>query len=1191
MSTNKREAFLASLKDSISQSIHTDVVELEGVTGPAKAAAIVDVYQNSKRPMLVICPDEEDVRNLEHDILFYLGANDDDANFIGDRRVVKLLPDDLSPYESRKFIPSRARQMELLAGLYALSQPFRPAITLTTTWAMMRRYIPKRILERQTEYLLAGVDIDRDELLLKLAHGGYRNAPIVEDPGAFSSRGFIVDVFSPLYSYPLRLEFFGDTLESIRLFDPVNQKSKQELEEAYLIPVREIVLAEDTRKRGAKNILKLAKEHEAYDRQTQNMLLDLEEGLYSTDLDPYMPVFYEEQSPFFAYISSNTHVFLDKPNEIYTLLSNNEGRMFKQWEERQNDADLTLEPEQYIMSKDDCLKRLSTSPRILAHELNIQSGSFSETKRFHWEDHDSLKQEILNRRGRVEILEPLIRRFRRWMEEGYLVFLVANTHQQLERLVKLVEPHQVKCVLWEDSFPEVFRKLEDFRAPQINCLVGGLKSGQIWSAEKIVFLCESEIFGERRKQVKKKAAFDKEAFLTSLDEISEGDFIVHVEFGIGVYKGLKHFETGAAKGDFLHIQYLGGDKLYLPVTRLEKVQKYSGAESNIPNLDRLGGTRWARMKGKVKAAIREMAEELLKLYAKRQMAKGFAFSKPDDYYAEFEASFPYEETRDQQQAIDDTLKDMQKVRPMDRLVCGDVGFGKTEVAMRAAFKAVVDNKQVAILVPTTVLAVQHGESFTERFKDYPVHIETISRFKSAKEQKLILDSVKRGKVDILIGTHRILSKDVEFPRLGLLAIDEEQRFGVAHKERVKEMKESVDVLTLTATPIPRTLNMALSGVRNISIIRTPPMDRLSIRTYVSKFEEETIAEAIHSELSRGGQVYFVHNRVGSIDAMGTMIKRLVPKARISVAHGQMSEHQLEKVMLQFVKRETNVLVTTTIIESGIDISSVNTIIVNRADAFGLSQLYQLRGRVGRGKERAYCYLLVPSPSTLTKDAQKRLAALVRFTELGSGFRIASHDMEIRGAGNLLGKQQSGHIAAIGIDLYFELIEEAIAELKGQKVSNQVEPQINLFLPAFVPNSYITDAALRLHFYKRLSSAKNMEAVYDISEEMEDRFGRFPEEVNNLVHAIEMKVLLRLINAEGIDLSPKRVAINLGEHCNLAPDVAIDLATKGKAPFQLTPDMRLVRTLLAHEMEDPIGAAKNILHKLIDYDNSSREGFN
>lgn len=1191
MSQRAGTSFLASLERVLAGRVSAGTADLEGLTGPAKAAAIVDLHHASRKPQVIICPEEEDARLLARDLRVFFGEAETPPDFLGEERVRLLLPERLSPYESKKLLPSRTRQMELLTGLFCLTQPFRPALTVTTAWAFMRRYVPKRLLTEQTEYLLAGADIDRDTVLRRLVENGYTQSPIVEDPGMFSARGGIIDAFSPLYAWPIRMEFFGDTLESVRLFNPSSQKSLKELEEAYLLPVREVILTKALSRRGHGAILSEASVQEAVDRRLKTLLTDLEEGLYSPELDSYLPLFFDEMAPLFAFLSSETQLVFDRPQETWSLVEHHHNDLELEYRERMNDGDLTLPPLAYAQSREDLEARLRHLPQFRLHSLFVSETGQIPDARFVWDDHDRLKQELLDRRGRMEVLKPLVDTIHGWLNDGYRVFVSAHTRQQLSRLLELLEPHNIRNIIWDGGFREAWEGSAHLTEGRLNGFVSSLSQGQVWSAEKVVFLCEEEIFGERRRRPAQKSVVDKELFLTSLDEISEGDFIVHVEFGIGVYRGLVTLEAGQNINDFLLIEYLSNDKLYLPVTRLDKVQKFTGAEGAVPQLDRLGGSRWAKIKGKVKAAIREMAEELLKLYATRSVAQGFAFSPPDAYFREFEATFPYEETPDQEQAIRDTIKDMTRARPMDRLICGDVGFGKTEVALRAAFKAVLDKKQVAVLVPTTVLAMQHAETFRERFRDYPVTVEVISRFQSPKEQKDSLARAKAGRVDVLIGTHRLLSKDVQFADLGLLIVDEEQRFGVAHKERLKKFRENVDVLTLTATPIPRTLNMALSGVRDISIIRTPPMDRLSIRTYVYRFDEEIIGEAINTELSRGGQVYFLHNRVGSIAAMATLVKRLVPQARVAVAHGQMSEGELENVMMAFIKRETNVLVTTTIIESGIDIPSVNTMIVNRADTFGLSQLYQLRGRVGRGRERAYAYLLVPSPSTLTKDAQKRLAALMRFTELGSGFRIASHDMEIRGAGNLLGRQQSGHIAAVGIDLYFELIEEAINELKGETVLHEVDPQINVFEAAYLPRDYIEDSAMRLSFYKRLSGLRTEEALDSVIAEMEDRFGRLPTEARALSRVIDLKILLRRINAAGLDLTPTRISVHLGEYCRLEPTVVLQLVSRRNAPYQVTPDMKLTRDLLAHETQEPMKAAKNILQEIVECGSTSRSDGN
>ncbi len=1183
MHRNAGRRFLPSLEKTLDRLQKEARIELEGLEGPAKAAAIVDIHARTGDPLLVVCAEEDEAQALVQDLEFFLGLADTGGEFMGDRSLLALLPDDLSPYESRKYLPARIRQMQLLGGLYALTQPFRPRIAVTTAWGLMRRYIPKRFLEKSTEYVLAGADIERDEVLRRIVESGYVSSPIVEDPGTFSARGFILDVFSPLYEWPLRLEFFGDTLESIRSFDPNSQKSKAQLEEAFILPVREILMTPEIVSRGRETMAARAREEGRYDRRMQNMLLDLDQGIYSQDLDPYKPLFYEELAPLFAFLSSRTRLVLDDPTAIFTQIQDRRERMEVQFAERGEDEDLALEPRAYVLDADEIENRLEHTKRVLNHRLRFDAAKREDIRRFAWEGHETLKQELAGRRGKAEVLLPLVSRLRQWREESRRVFLVARTDSQLERLAALLEPHKIPLANWQEPFPSIWEKIGEESEGRAHLVKGTLGQGQIWPADGVVILCEEEIFGQVRKRRSVKVPkVDKEAFLSSLDEIEEGDFVVHVEFGIGVYRGLNHLEAGGVGNDYMLIEYLGNDKLYLPVTRLDKVQKYSGAGDQIPRLDRLGGARWKAMKQRVKASIQQMASELLKLQAERNAFGGFPFSPPDAYYREFEAAFPFDETPDQERAIKDVLKDMQSRRPMDRLVCGDVGFGKTEVAVRAAMKAVLDGKQVAVLVPTTVLAMQHGDTFAERLKNYPVTVETVSRFKLPKEQKEILKRAGEGKVDVLIGTHRLLSKDVNLPELGLLVVDEEQRFGVKHKERLKLMRKNVDVLTLTATPIPRTLNMAFVGVRDISIIQTPPMDRRSIRTFVSKFDEDLIRDAVTRELARGGQVFFVHNRVGSIEAMATLIRRLVPSARISIGHGQMSEKQLEDVMVDFVKRRTNVLVCTTIIESGIDIPSVNTLIVNRADMFGLSQLYQLRGRVGRGRERAYAYLLVPSPSNLTRDAQKRLSALMRFTELGSGFRIASHDLEIRGAGSLLGREQSGHIAAIGIDLYLELIEEAVQELKGERMASEIDPQMNMYFAAFLPNHMVEDQTLRLNFYKRLSAARNEERLNEIVEELEDRFGVLPEEAKNLVRTIELKIEVRKLNAAGIDLAPDRLNLQLGDACRLDPNYAIQKVSEKGSRFRLTPDMKLIRVFEEHEKKDPVASAKNILQDLVDY---------
>jgi transcription-repair coupling factor (superfamily II helicase) len=644
--------------------------------------------------------------------------------------------------------------------------------------------------------------------------------------------------------------------------------------------------------------------------------------------------------------------------------------------------------------------------------------------------------------------------------------------------------------------------------------------------------------------------------MSSLAELKEGDYIVHTDHGIGRYLGLTHLQTGSIEGDFLHLAYAGNDKLYLPIDKIEKVQKYQGGEGHAPKLDKMGGQGWEKARLKARAAVEELARQLLELYAQRELRQGFAFSAPDQLYREFEATFPHEETTDQLQAIEETLQDMQSSKPMDRLVCGDVGYGKTEVALRAAVKAVLDSKQVAVLVPTTVLARQHWESFKKRLEEFPVRVEMVSRFRSSAENRKTLEAAAAGKVDILVGTHRLLQRDVRFKDLGLVIVDEEQRFGVSHKEKLKQLRAEVDILTLTATPIPRTLHMGLAGMRDLSVIETAPLDRLAIRTYVTRFDDELIRQAILRELRRGGQVYFVHNRVQTIDAMAQQLKQLVPEATISVGHGQLPEKQLEQVMLDFIEGKSNLLLASTIIENGLDIPRANTIIVNRADCFGLSQLYQLRGRVGRSDRRAYAYLLIPGEASLTREARERLRVLQELTELGAGFRIASHDLELRGAGDLLGAKQSGPIAAIGFDLYTELLEETIAKLRGKEHEERIDPEIRLGLSAFFSEKYLPDPNQRLQFYQRMASAEDDPQLFDLLEELRDRYGELPAAGELLFSSMRLRILLKKLRIELLEYDGRRLCLSFHASTKVSPEQIRSLLSEQPGRYRLSVDFKL-----------------------------------
>jgi len=749
------------------------------------------------------------------------------------------------------------------------------------------------------------------------------------------------------------------------------------------------------------------------------------------------------------------------------------------------------------------------------------------------------------------------------------VLLVCHQQGQAERLLDLLEPYGEKPLLaLEESWREV-------KKGQDHLLLGELSAGFRLPDERLAVITEEEIFGQRvrRRGLTEARA---QAILSSLAELKEGDFVVHADHGIGIYRGLLHLQAGTAEGDFLHLEYLDGDKLYLPVERIEKVQKYVGGEGHQPRLDKMGGGAWEKAKLRVRAAVEELARDLLQIYARRQMAEGFRYSSPDQLFREFEAAFPFEETPDQQAAIDEVLADMLGDRPVDRLVCGDVGYGKTEVAIRAAFKAVLDGRQVAVLVPTTVLAGQHLQTFGERLADYPVTVEMVSRFRTPAEQKEILKRTAAGRVDILIGTHRLLQRDVKFKDLGLIIIDEEQRFGVTHKERLKRLRTEVDVITLTATPIPRTLHMSMMGLRDLSVIDTPPVDRLAIRTYVTRFDDDLVREAILRELRRGGQAFFVHNRVQTIEATAEFLRRLVPEAKIAVAHGQMGEGELEKVMLRFVGGESNVLVSTTIIENGLDIPRANTIIIDRADCFGLAQLYQLRGRVGRAKNRAYAYLLIPGEGALTRDARERLRILQELTELGGGFRIASHDLELRGAGDLLGARQAGQIAAVGFEMYAELLEETIQELQGQAREDRIDPEIRLGLSAFFPEKYLPDPNQRLVFYKKLAAAETEDELYRFSDELRDRYGELPPPALLLLEMMKLRVFMKKLKVESAEFDGRNLVFAFHGATPVPPEKILGLLQKAPDTYRFSPDYRLTVKLGRIPGEEALAAAKKAL---------------
>ena len=1063
------------------------VAEVLGLLGSSGAQLSAALLAAGDAPLLVLAADQKQAERFAADLAFYHDRPGE----------IFLFPHwELGPYEA--LTPHPEIEASRLAALAALLEGRARAVVVPVR-ALLQRVIPRPVLAGLCERLTVTEEYPRHPLLERLLALGYHAAPLVEDRGTFSARGDILDLFPPTRNSPIRVEFFGDVVERMRPFDAATQRSaEEELEELVLLPAREMVLAGNHLETFTRRLKERCDALEIARPQREAILEEFREGLFAPGRSFLLPLNYGQLDTIFDYAAGGRWVVLDPPG-----VEQEADRFLADVRTGEEQARAKGEPfasaRELFLTTGEMEASLAARPRL----------HFASLRLFHLEEErQSFRLQVEGngdiRGGLVQEgqgMAALAARLKAWQSEHWRILLVCHTRGQAERLADLLAPCDLRLPVDPAASP---RKL----APgDIRLVLGTLSAGFRLPDEKRAVITEEEIFGERIKRRGASRA-RTEALLSSLAELKEGDYVVHADHGIGRYRGLLHLATDKMEGDFLHLEYAGKDKLYVPIDRIEKVQKYVGGEGHVPRLDKMGGGAWEKAKLRARAAVEELARELLKTFARREMAQGFAYSPADRMFREFEASFPYEETPDQAAAIGEVLADMEAEKPVDRVICGDVGYGKTEVAIRAAFKAVLDGKQVAVLVPTTVLARQHWETFRERFGTYPVTVEMVSRFRTPAEQRAILARTKEGRVDILIGTHRLLQRDVAFRDLGLVVVDEEQRFGVTHKERLKKLRAEVDMLTLTATPIPRTLHMGLMGLRDLSVIDTPPVDRHAIRTYVTRFDDDLIREAIRRELARGGQVFFVHNRVQSIGAMADFLKTLVPEAKIAVGHGQMGEKALEEVMMGFVEGETNVLVCSTIIENGLDIPRANTIIINRADCFGLSQLYQLRGRVGRARQRAYAYLLIPGEATLTRDARERLKVLQELTELGAGFRIASHDLELRGAGELLGARQSGQIAAVGFEMYAELLEETIQELKGLARENRVDPETRLGLSAFLPEKYVPDPNQRLVFYKKMASAEEEAALYDLADELRDRYGEIPEPAALLLEVMKLRVLMK-----------------------------------------------------------------------------------
>lgn len=1096
---------------------------LSGAAGGARALAISSAVLAGNRPVAVLVPSGAEAQHLARELDFYL-------NLLSSSPIdVVHMPDiEVDPY--RGLSPHHEISANRAHALWRILQDGPKVLVASVKAAAVRLRTPEQFFS-YCLMLKKDEDMSPENIRKYLFESGYVEDDPVTDPGEFSLRGGILDVFPPHMDKPVRLEFFGDSIESLRLFDVDSQRSVESIPHVELIPMREYCFRRDLLRKWAEQVPSLwskpFRPHLAEE-------IDLaRQGETFPAFEFLLPAVDPLDGTLFDYLEGYRVVIVEREASEDSL-KRYHAELYQRYLDRIEAHKPVLPPDRIYVTAENFSASLDRFPNLEVEELTIKDRdsppvylSSQATRKYH---------------GNIRELVGDIKKFR---DAGEHIAFVLSNLGRAERINDILKEYDVPAGLCRDQDGESDGDLSPGGA--ILIAIGNLHAGYYLPAANLRVLTSSDLFDESDVGFgrKKSRAAHRQLFLSDFRDLKPGDYVVHVDHGIGLFNGLKSIGLHGGSKEFVLLNYQNDAKLYVPVERLDLIQKYSSMGGTRPTLDRLGGTSWARTKSRIRKSMRDMAEELLKLYARRKTISGFAFSPDTTWQQEFEDAFEFELTRDQVDALEALKSDMEAPRPMDRLLCGDVGYGKTELAMRAAFKTVMDGKQAAVLAPTTVLAFQHYNTFRQRFTAFPMGIQLLSRFRSPKEQKQVLEDLETGRVDVVVGTHRLLSKDVKFKDLGLVVVDEEQRFGVTHKERLKSMKTRVDVLTLSATPIPRTLNMALLGLRDMSTIETPPKNRLAIQTSVLRYNPDVIRSAIEMELARSGQVYFVHNRVETIYSMAAKIQQFVPAARIGVAHGQMNERELERIMLQFVRDELDVLVATTIIENGLDIPRVNTIIIDRADLYGLSQLYQLRGRVGRSDRRAYAYLLISSDETLTDVARKRLAAIREFSDLGTGFRVAALDLEIRGAGNLLGGEQHGHIETVGFDLYCRMLERTVEELRGERTEEEVSTSINLNFDIRIPESYIPDTSQRLRMYKRISSAADGEELDELRQEMVDRFGRYPDPVENLFRYAGLRQQTMALQIQSIEKNKSQIYFRFVDRSKVDAEKLLRLVTGNK----------------------------------------------
>ncbi len=1102
-----------------------------GVSDSQKAHLIAGVRELNENTALLITYSELRAKEIIEDL----------QAFLRDNREIYFYPaKDIVFYSAD--VRSSAITKQRFDIINSLILGNNPIIVLSIE-ALLDKLSPPDIFKDSIVELSTGDEISVSLLARKLVALGYERRDLVEGEGQFSIRGGIVDIFTTIYDNALRLEFFGDEIDSIRLLDSRSQRSIEKIDNIRIFPMRELVFDEDHLKNAVSSIekeyLKFLSDYEKkglYEEAAQlkyavgEVLSRLKEDKNCQSADRFIQYFYENGISLLDYLPKNSHIYFDEPPRIRQHVEN----VFLEFGESIKNRILKgyLLPNQInmVFSYEEIIKKSADFFTVLfcSIAVTIKDFKIKEIANFNVKLSASFQ-------NRIDLLMDDINYLK---SNGYRILMLCGNKIRGEKICLEFLNNDISAKYYED-LSEIEVGLET-----VVLAPGSILRGFEYTDIRFAVLSDKELFSSKKK-VRTFKKHKKGQKIESLSDLKIGDYVVHENHGIGIYSGIENIITDNVKRDYLKLTYADGGCLYVPANQLDFVQKYIGGESAKPKIHKLGGAEWAKTKLRAKGAVEILAKDLLELYAKRETKTGHVFNKDSVWQKEFEDNFPFEETDDQLLAIKDAKRDMESERVMDRLICGDVGYGKTEVAIRAAFKAVQDSKQVAYLVPTTILAQQHYNTFVQRMQDFPVQVEMMSRFRTPKQLKETLNNLKNGSTDIVIGTHRILSKDIQFKDLGLIIVDEEQRFGVAHKEKLKKMKENVDVMTLTATPIPRTLHMSLTGIRDMSVLDEPPEERKPVQTYVMEYNPELVKDAIHRELSRGGQVYYLYNRVRSIHDIAARIQNLVPEANVSYAHGQMSEKELEAIMLEFIDGNINVLVCTTIIETGLDISNVNTIIIHDADTMGLSQLYQLRGRVGRSSRIAYCYLMYRKDKVLQEKAEKRLQTIRDFTEFGSGFKIAMRDLEIRGAGNLLGQQQHGHMDAIGYDLYCKLLAEAVSELKGEVVEKEFETTIDINISAYIPASYIRNSEQKLEIYKKISQIKTLEDFYDIQEEIEDRYGNIPSAVQKLLDIALLKAAAQKCGVISIIQKGKNIVITFKNDAKADPDKITQAASKNR----------------------------------------------